>query len=121
MTQVQQATQALRRGRDSLRRRKTLRVEDTRRFVRALFGLDMHAARLESLANAVAGVLSAAVLSIHAIGHAYAVLEGIKGKSGVKQIDRLLSNPGIDVLVLQNVDPAPDRHTQGIQIGRAHV
>jgi hypothetical protein len=76
-------------------------VKHTREFLDALFGLDMHAARIESLANGVAGVLSAAVLSIHAIGHAYAVLGGTKSKSGIKQVDRLLSNPGIDVEAIQ--------------------
>ncbi len=70
-------------------------MKHTREFLDALFGWDMHAARIESLANGVAGVLSAAVLSIHAIGHAYAVLGGTKSKSGIKQIDRLLSNPGV--------------------------
>lgn len=76
-------------------------MKHTKEFLDALFGLDMHAARIESLANGVVGVLSAAVLSIHAIGHAYAVLGGTKAKSGIKQIDRLLSNPGIDVGVIQ--------------------
>ncbi len=76
-------------------------MKHTKEFLDALFGLDMHAARIESLANGVSGVLSAAVLSIHAIGHAYAVLGGTKAKSGIKQVDRLLSNPGIDVEVLQ--------------------
>lgn len=76
-------------------------MKHTKEFLDALFGLDMHAARIESLANGVVGVLSAAVLSIHAIGHAYAVLGGTKAKSGIKQIDRLLSNPGIDVAVIQ--------------------
>jgi hypothetical protein len=76
-------------------------VKHTRAFLDALFGLDMHAARIESLANGVAGVLSAGVLSIHAIGQAYALLAGTQAKSGVKQIDRLLSNPGVDVAALQ--------------------
>jgi hypothetical protein len=76
-------------------------VKHTREFIDALFGLDMHAARMESLANGVAGVLSAGVLSIHAIGQAYACLAGTKAKSGIKQIDRLLSNRGVDVEVIQ--------------------
>ena len=83
-------------------------MKHTREFLDALFGLDTHAARIESLANGVAGVLSAAVLSIHAIGHAYAVLGGTKSKSGIKQIDRLLSNPGVDVAVLQSKPSASD-------------
>ncbi len=55
----------------------------------------MHAARVLSLANGVAGVLTAAVLSLHAIGQAYARLAEITPKSGVKQIDRLVGNDGI--------------------------
>lgn len=78
-----------------------LGVKHTREFLDALFGLDMHAARIESLANGVAGVLASAVLSIHAIGHAYALLAGTKAKSGIKQIDRLLSNGGIDIEAIQ--------------------
>jgi hypothetical protein len=54
----------------------------------------MHAARVLSLANGVIGVLHAAVLAIHAIGHAYAKVANIQPKSGVKQVDRLLSNEG---------------------------
>lgn len=57
--------------------------------------MDLHALRVVSLANGVAGVLNAAVLSIHAIGQAYAALAHITPKSGVKQVDRLLSNDGI--------------------------
>jgi hypothetical protein len=66
-----------------------------------LLGDDMHTLRVLSLANGVAGVLAAAVLSIHAIGQAYAQLAGVKPKNGVKQIDRLLSNQGIDLELVQ--------------------
>lgn len=59
--------------------------------------MDLHALRVVSLANGVAGLLNAAVLSIHAIGQAYARLANIKPKSGVKQVDRMLSNDGIDL------------------------
>jgi Transposase DDE domain len=97
MKTLQSTTKALRPGRDRDGRRRTLGVKYTREFLDALFGQDMHAARVESLANGVAGVLMAAVLSIHAIGQAYALLQGITAKSGVKQIDRLLSNPGVVV------------------------
>ena len=60
----------------------------TKGFLDALFSEDMHAARVESLASGVVGLLTAAVVSIHAIGQAYAMLAGIKAKSGIKQIDR---------------------------------
>ncbi|WP_437648258.1 IS4 family transposase [Sorangium sp. So ce362] len=66
-------------------------------FVENLFGDDLHAMRVLSLANGVVGVLHAAVLAIHAIGQAYAKVANVKPKSGVKQVDRLLSNTGIDV------------------------
>ncbi|MCC6214173.1 MAG: IS4 family transposase, partial [Polyangiaceae bacterium] len=45
--------------------------------------------RVPSLGNGVAGVLNAAMLSIHAIGQAYARLAGITPKAGVKQVDRM--------------------------------
>jgi hypothetical protein len=77
--------------------RPVLNLQQTRDFLREMFGGDMHAARVLSLANAAAGVLDAAVLSIHAIGQAYAKLAQITAKAGVKQVDRLLSNKGIDL------------------------
>ena len=52
--------------------RKTLSLSHVREVMTDLFGQHLHAARVLSLANGVAGVLSAAVLSLHAIGHAYA-------------------------------------------------
>ncbi len=60
-----------------------------------LFGNDLHAKRVLSLANGVAGVLQAAALSVHAIGTAYAKLNRSTPKHGVKQVDRMLSNPGL--------------------------
>jgi hypothetical protein len=81
-------------------RRNTLRLTHTRGFVKDVFGMDLHAMRVVSLANGVVGVLNAAVLSIHAIGQAYARTAKITPKSGVKQVDRLLSNDGIDLDVV---------------------
>lgn len=65
-----------------------------------VFGDDLHALRVLSLANGVVGVLHAAVLSIHAIGRGYASAVGGNKKHGVKQTDRLLSNEGIDIWAL---------------------
>jgi hypothetical protein len=76
-------------------RPRTLHLEQTREFVDRLFGDDLHAKRVLSLANGVAGVLHAAVLSVHAVGQAYAKVAKVTPKSGVKQIDRLLSNDGV--------------------------
>lgn len=77
--------------------RKTLSLSHVREVMTDLFGQQFHAARVLSLANGVAGVLSAAVLSLHAIGHAYAQLAGITSKSGIKQVDRLVGNDGLSL------------------------
>ena len=52
------------------RRRRALDLQQTRQFTESLFGEDLHALRVLSLANGVVGVLHASVLSIHAIGQA---------------------------------------------------
>ena len=79
----------------SRRRRAKVNPAYARKLVKQAFSKDMHAARVLSLGNGVIGVLHAAVLAIHAIGQAYAKVANIQPKSGVKQIDRLLSNAGI--------------------------
>jgi len=82
-------------------RKRTLRLDHVRDFARALFGeADMHAKRIESLANGVAGALNAAMFTIHGIGQAYAAMAHIEASSGVKQLDRLLSNVGVDLAKL---------------------
>ena len=68
--------------------------------VAGIFGDDLHAQRVLSLANGAVGVLRAATLSIHAIGRGYAQATGGRDKHGVKQVDRLLSNEGLDVWAL---------------------
>jgi len=82
------------------RGRGTLGLAHTREFLAKVLGDDVHARRVLSLANGVAGVLSAAALSIHAIGQGYAALAEITPKSAVKQVDRMLSNGGIDLGVV---------------------
>lgn len=77
--------------------RQLLNVEQTLRFVDELFGDDLHAKRVLSLSNGVVGVLHAALMSVHAIGQAYAKVANIKPKSGIKQVDRTLSNKGVDL------------------------
>jgi hypothetical protein len=69
-------------------------------FVKNVFGDDMHALRVLSLSNGVIGVVHAAALAIHAIGQAYARVAGIEPRSGVKQVDRMLSNSGFDLQVV---------------------
>mgnify|MGYP005670552861 CR=1 FL=1 len=56
----------------------------------------MHAKRVESLSNAVQGTLYSARLGVAAIGRALARSEGLHPKHAIKQVDRLLSNPGLN-------------------------
>lgn len=65
--------------------------------VSTIFADDLHAKRVASLANAAVGVLEGAALGIHAIGRALAFAAGLDSRHAVKQVDRLLSNKGIDV------------------------
>lgn len=82
------------------RRKTTLTLRHARKLSTVLFEEDLHAKRVESLANGVAGVLNASMLSIHAIGQAYAAMAHIQPRSGVKQLDRLLSNVQVKLEVL---------------------
>lgn len=65
-----------------------------------LFEDDLHAKRVLSIANATLGVVFAASLAVHAIGCGLAASRGLKKKHAVKQVDRLLSNAGVDVWAL---------------------
>jgi hypothetical protein len=79
------------------RAKPRLKPKNVRRFVDELFGDTMHARRVDSLADAVSGVLHAASLAVHAIGRGLAAAKGIHPKHATKQIDRLLSNDGVSL------------------------
>jgi hypothetical protein len=66
-------------------------------FVGRVFGEDLHAKRVRSLTNATVGVMTSASLAVSTIGHGLALAQGGLSKHAIKQVDRLLSNPGIDV------------------------
>jgi hypothetical protein len=66
-------------------------------FMQSLFEEDFHAQRVFSMATGVVGVLHAAAASIHAIGNGLAMATGRESRHAIKQVDRLLSNRGIDV------------------------
>ena len=74
-----------------------LQRNDIRDFITNLYGIDLHAKRVLSLANATLGVLASASLAVHAVGQGLAQAMGKLSKHGIKQVDRLLSNDGIDV------------------------
>ena len=73
------------------------RRHDLLNFITTLYDDDLHAKRVLSLANATLGVLVSASLAIHAVGRGLAQAMGTLTKHGVKQVDRLLSNRGVDV------------------------
>jgi hypothetical protein len=64
------------------------RFDEVCSFIGALYGPDLHAKRVASLAGATLGVMMAASLAV--IGHALAQARGLMTKHAVKQLDRLL-------------------------------
>ena len=77
-----------------------LRRHDLLKFIDTLYEGDLHAKRVLSLANATPGVLTSASLAIYAVGRGLAQAMGTLTKHGVKQVDRLLSNRGVNVWTL---------------------
>src|SRR4051794_26933943 len=77
--------------------KKPLSFEGVHQFLKTLFAQDLHAKRVFSLAGATLGVIESASLAVGMIGHGLALARGRLTKHAVKQVDRLLSNPGIDV------------------------
>lgn len=75
----------------------TLGFQDVNRFLTDLFDGDLHAKRVLSLANATLGVIRTASLAVCTIGHGLALARGLNDKHAIKQVDRLLSNEGIDL------------------------
>ncbi len=77
--------------------KKPLSFEGVHCFLRTLFAGDLHAKRVLSLAGATLGVIESASLAVAMIGQGLALARGRLTKHAIKQVDRLLSNPGIDV------------------------
>jgi Transposase DDE domain len=77
--------------------RAASQVRDVRKFLDGVLDEDIHTKRVESLANATLGVMTGASLAVAVIGRSLAQARGLLTKHAVKQVDRLLSNPGIDV------------------------
>lgn len=78
-----------------------LRVEDCRDYVKEIFG-QMHQKRQHSLADAALGILASGSLILHEIGEGLAEIRGLVKKHAVKQVDRLLSNPRLDIWTLSS-------------------
>ncbi len=71
--------------------------QQIRKALGEIFEHDLHAKRVLSLANATLGVIHSASLAVHTIGRALAMARGLKPRHAIKQVDRLLSNDGLDV------------------------
>jgi hypothetical protein len=92
-------------------RRAQADLTDIEAFIGGLYGTDLHAKRIASLAGATLGVMQAASLAVAMIGQAQA--RGLV----TKQVDRLLSNEGIDVGLLRPLGAASDRRAPGPPCG----
>ena len=77
--------------------RSSGRLEEIRGFIGGLYGPDLQAKRIDALAGATLGVMTGASLAVAMIGQAMAQARGLVTKHAVKQVDRLMSNAGIDV------------------------
>ena len=75
----------------------TVTADDISSYLNELLEGDEHAKRVRSLANATLGVITSASLAVHAIGQGLVHAQGLTPKHAVKQVDRLLSNQGIEV------------------------
>ena len=80
-----------------MEKRQRFTVSQIEKFLNEMFHYDVHAKRVYSLANATLGVLTSASLAVNAIGHGLAQARGLLTKHAIKQVDRLLSNRGIDI------------------------
>lgn len=92
-------TEAKRKRHRESERATRIGLKGTRKIVGAIFE-ELHAKRVESLANYSVGTMHASSVAIHAVGAAYASVAGTQPKHGTKQVDRYLSNKGIDVEAL---------------------
>lgn len=69
-------------------------------FVASVAGDELHAKRVLSLSNGTLGVLHSASLAVATIGRGLAQAHGLDAKNAIKQVDRLLSNEGINMVHL---------------------
>jgi hypothetical protein len=73
------------------------RVEFAHGFLSRIFAGNLHAKRIESLANGALGVMTSDSLVVSIIGHPLAQSRGLIDKHAIKQVDRLSSNRGVVV------------------------
>jgi hypothetical protein len=76
---------------------ETLSPGRVRQFLGQALGPAVHAKRIDSLADATLGALHSASLAVCTIGAGLAAAKGLDPKHASKQVDRMLSNLGIDL------------------------
>jgi len=74
-----------------------VKIKDIEKYISEVLDGDIHAKRVSSLANATIGIMTGVSLAVSMIGQALAQARGLLTKHAIKQVDRLLSNQGIDV------------------------
>lgn len=72
-------------------------LETVEQFIGEVVGQDLHAKRVLSLAGATLGAMRTCSLAVAVIGQGLALARGLETRHAVKQVDRMLSNPAIDV------------------------
>ena len=77
--------------------REILSPGRVRQFLGQALGPEVHAKRIASLADATLGALHSASLAVCTIGAGLAAAKGLDPKHASKQVDRMLSNLGIDL------------------------
>ena len=90
-------------GTHAMAMRQPLSFDGVHNFLDTLFGDDLHAKRVKSLAGATLGAIQSASLAVGLIGQGLALARGRLTKHAVKQVDPLLSNRGIDVDALLSI------------------
>src|SRR6202162_2848401 len=77
--------------------RERFSFNQVRQVLGSVLDQDLHAKRIDSLCDATLGVLHGASLAVCTIGQGLAAARGLNPKHATKQVDRLLSNPMINV------------------------
>jgi len=78
-------------------REQRFSFQHVRQVLGSVLDHDLHAKRVDSLADATLGVLRGASLAVCSIGQGLAAARGLNTKHATKQVDRLLSNTNINV------------------------
>lgn len=80
-----------------LMKKRLFNFNKIKNYLNDLFKTEIHAKRIQSIANAVQGVISSTSLALSMVGQGLAVSQGKITKHCKKQVDRLLSNAKFDV------------------------